>query len=211
MMNWRMRNTPNAPARNGRIRPGVGVHQAKVAHHDEQRHEGHDARHHERPQDHQEQDPLSRELKLGKRVAQHRTEEQVAERDGSRDDGRIEEETTEVLAAEELGEVLEGPLDGPPGGRHLAQLGCRLEGSEQHPDEGDDHDQQADDEGQRDPHSAAIPSRPSRRSSGRCGRGSLRRGCHFATTDQVSGRKSRNWTKVNIPIAMNRMNAIAAV
>ena len=97
-MNWRIRKTPKAPARNGRIRPHAGVRQVHVGHEHEQRHERDERRDHHRRQHHGEEHPLAGELELGQGVAEHRAEQQVAGGDGEGDDRRVEEVPREVEA-----------------------------------------------------------------------------------------------------------------
>ena len=126
--------------------PEVGVGQSHVRDQHEQRHERDDRRHHQRGEHHHEQHPLARELQLGQGVADHRAEQQVAERDAEGDDHRVEEVAGEVEAVPQLAIVLHRRVVRDERRRQLSQLGRRLEGSEDHPHERADHQHEADHE-----------------------------------------------------------------
>jgi hypothetical protein len=95
-MNWRIRNTPNGPAKEREDQAGNEFVMPRFGHEYEQR----DERHHpgtiKVPSTRPKMMPLARERQLRERVSQHGAEQQVPQVIGERDDGAVEEERGEV-------------------------------------------------------------------------------------------------------------------
>ena len=169
----------------------VGVHEAEIAHQDEIRDEGDPGRDHERGQDERHDHALAVPAQLGKRVAEHRAEDERADSDGQGDDRRVEEEPREVQLVEQAAVVVHRRGGWQEGGWIAEEVGFGLQGTQHHPQERPDHEHEARDQEDVAPLGRRLPAK----ALGGIGRGQCR---------HASDRRKRNCSSATIATITNR-------